>query len=85
MADTNTLTFDLPNYVGQLFQKGSRENALLQLIGANNGARIDYVLYTGGLIPTAAEIVRTSYDGRWPSDHYPITATFRYAANQQSE
>lgn len=40
MADSNTLTFDLPNYVGQLFQKGSRENALLQLIGGVNGPRI---------------------------------------------
>lgn len=42
MPDTNLTTFDLPNYVGQLFQKGSRENALLQLIGGINGARIDY-------------------------------------------
>lgn len=41
MPDSNTTTFDLPNFVGQLFQKGSRENALLQLIGGVNGGRID--------------------------------------------
>lgn len=41
MPDTNITTFDLPNYVGELFQKGGRENALLQLIGGVNGPRID--------------------------------------------
>lgn len=41
MPDTNFDTFTLPNYVGELFQKGQRENALLQLIGGVNGGRID--------------------------------------------
>lgn len=33
MSDTNITTFDLPNYIGELFQKGQRPNTTLQLIG----------------------------------------------------
>src|SRR5690625_942636 len=41
MADSNTTTFELPNFVGELFQKGQRENALLQLIGGVHSGRVD--------------------------------------------
>jgi endonuclease/exonuclease/phosphatase family metal-dependent hydrolase len=45
--------------------------------GRTAGSRIDFILHTDEFTPTAASIVRTSYDGRWPSDHYPVTATLR--------
>jgi len=45
--------------------------------GTLTGSRIDFILHSEQFTPTAAEIVRTSYDGRWPSDHYPVTATLR--------
>jgi endonuclease/exonuclease/phosphatase family metal-dependent hydrolase len=45
--------------------------------GRTEGSRIDFILHTDELRPTAASIVRTSYDGFWPSDHYPVTATLR--------
>ncbi|MEX2307037.1 MAG: endonuclease/exonuclease/phosphatase family protein [Pirellulales bacterium] len=48
--------------------------------GTTAGSRIDFILHTEEFAPTAAAIVRTNYDGRWPSDHYPITATLRLKA-----
>lgn len=45
--------------------------------GKQNGSRIDFILHTRDFKPIAAAIDRTSYDGRWPSDHYPVTATLR--------
>jgi endonuclease/exonuclease/phosphatase family metal-dependent hydrolase len=45
--------------------------------GRTKGSRIDFVLSTPEFMPTAAEINRTSYDGLWPSDHYPVTATLQ--------
>jgi endonuclease/exonuclease/phosphatase family metal-dependent hydrolase len=45
--------------------------------GRTDGRRIDFILHTGDFTPTDAAIVRTSYDGHWPSDHYPVTATLR--------
>jgi len=43
--------------------------------GTEKGLRIDFILHTDEFRPTEAEIVRTKYDGLWPSDHYPVTAT----------
>ena len=42
--------------------------------GGVTGARIDFVFHTIHFKAKAAEIVRTSRDGRYPSDHYPVTA-----------
>ncbi len=47
--------------------------------GGTAGSRIDFILHTGELMPTAASIVRTSYGGKYPSDHYPVTADFTLA------
>jgi endonuclease/exonuclease/phosphatase family metal-dependent hydrolase len=51
--------------------------------GKRDGSRIDFILHTAQFTPVAAEIVRTSYDGYWPSDHYPVTATLRLAPAHQ--
>jgi endonuclease/exonuclease/phosphatase family metal-dependent hydrolase len=45
--------------------------------GKTAGSRIDFILATEQWKPLQATIDRTSYDGRWPSDHYPITATLK--------
>jgi endonuclease/exonuclease/phosphatase family metal-dependent hydrolase len=49
--------------------------------GRTKGSRIDFVLYTPDFTATAAQINRTSYDGLWPSDHYPVTATLQLKSN----
>ena len=43
--------------------------------GAVNGEKIDYVLVQPGTTVTDASIVRTSRDNRYPSDHFPVSAT----------
>lgn len=45
--------------------------------GGIQGSRIDFVFHTDHWVATAAAIDRTSKDGRYPSDHYPVTATVR--------
>jgi len=42
------------------------------------GSRIDFVLHTADFAAAAATIDRTSRDGRYPSDHYPVTAVLRW-------
>jgi endonuclease/exonuclease/phosphatase family metal-dependent hydrolase len=53
--------------------------------GTIEGSRIDFILHTDDFTPTAAEIVRTSYDDRLPSDHYPVTATLRLEPHGDAE
>ncbi|MDB5105988.1 MAG: exodeoxyribonuclease [Fibrobacteres bacterium] len=37
--------------------------------------RIDNIFITPGAVPVKADIVRTQVNGRFPSDHFPVTAT----------
>jgi endonuclease/exonuclease/phosphatase family metal-dependent hydrolase len=43
--------------------------------GDTVGDKIDYILVSPGWTTHAAAIVRTSVGGRYPSDHFPVTAT----------
>jgi endonuclease/exonuclease/phosphatase family metal-dependent hydrolase len=47
--------------------------------GGTIGSRIDFVLHSEELTPIGASILRTSYNGKYPSDHYPVTAEFTLA------
>ena len=42
--------------------------------GYRDGDKIDYILVTPDTEVSDATIVRTNRDGRYPSDHYPVTA-----------
>jgi endonuclease/exonuclease/phosphatase family metal-dependent hydrolase len=43
--------------------------------GSQDGEKIDYVFVTPGPQIVSAEIDHFSVNGRYPSDHYPVTAT----------
>jgi endonuclease/exonuclease/phosphatase family metal-dependent hydrolase len=43
--------------------------------GHTGGEKIDYVLVQPGTEVVSAAIVRTSRNGRYPSDHFPVAAT----------
>jgi endonuclease/exonuclease/phosphatase family metal-dependent hydrolase len=42
-----------------------------------DGPKIDYILVEPGTEVLSAGIIRTSRDGRFPSDHFPVVATIR--------
>lgn len=48
--------------------------------GTTVGSRIDFVFHTEHFTATAAEVVRIAKDGRYPSDHYPVTAVLKLKA-----
>ncbi len=45
--------------------------------GTQDGDKIDYILINKGFTVLEADIVRTSKDGRYPSDHFPVTAVLK--------
>ncbi len=45
--------------------------------GQTSGDKIDFVFVEPGTDAVEAAIVRTSRDGRYPSDHFPVTARIR--------
>jgi endonuclease/exonuclease/phosphatase family metal-dependent hydrolase len=48
--------------------------------GNTAGDKIDYVLVQPGTEVISAEIIRTSRNDRYPSDHFPVVATIRLSA-----
>jgi endonuclease/exonuclease/phosphatase family metal-dependent hydrolase len=50
--------------------------------GATDRARIDYIYASPDWKPVAAEIVRSSKNGIYPSDHFPVRATLDSASTE---
>jgi len=48
--------------------------------GVFDGAKIDAILISEGLRVISADIVRTNQAGRYPSDHFPVTATIGFGS-----
>ncbi len=52
--------------------------------GRTFGPRIDHILVDASWTVEGAEILRAARDGRYPSDHYPVTADLRLGAGSRS-
>ena len=50
------------------------ESTFGNFTGNRRGKRIDFILTTPDFTASAATIVHTNDNGRYPSDHYPVTA-----------
>lgn len=59
-------------------EKKAEEGTFHGFKGNRDSERIDWILCSKHFTPTAAEILHTNRNGRYPSDHYPITATVKW-------
>ena len=50
--------------------------------GTNNGNKIDYVFVLPDTEVIEAQILHDNRDGRYPSDHFPVTARIRLHSNE---
>ncbi len=48
--------------------------------GARIGDHIDWILYRGGLRLLSSRVIEETFSGRYPSDHFPLTAVFAWTA-----
>jgi len=58
-----------------LHPKATGDGTFNDFQGRTDGLKIDAVLISQHWIPLQASIDRTERDGRFPSDHFPVTAT----------
>jgi endonuclease/exonuclease/phosphatase family metal-dependent hydrolase len=47
-------------------------------LGTTAGEKIDYIFVEPATEVLSADIIRTSVDGRYPSDHFPVVARIRF-------
>jgi endonuclease/exonuclease/phosphatase family metal-dependent hydrolase len=58
------------------------EATFMDFTGRPDGRRIDWILASGPFDVVTAKIDRFQQGGRYPSDHYPVTAVLRYPVLQ---
>ena len=51
--------------------------------GNINGDYIDWILYRGKIIKLESMVIRDTIDGLYPSDHFPLYATFKLAVQEK--
>ena len=49
--------------------------------GKDNDSRIDYIFYRGNVELTEYRLIKDSHHGVYPSDHFPVSASFRMCAD----
>ncbi len=59
-------------------EKGEEEGTFSAFKGNKNGARIDWIACTRDFEIESAQIDRSEFEGRFPSDHYPVTAVLQF-------
>lgn len=59
-------------------QRSEDEATFHAFTGRTRGSRIDWILHSDELQSNEADIIRTNVDGRYPSDHYPISAVMHW-------
>ena len=52
--------------------------------GRSSGSKIDYIFVTPGIRILEASILTTNKNGRYPSDHFPVTARLQFAQKASS-
>jgi endonuclease/exonuclease/phosphatase family metal-dependent hydrolase len=50
--------------------------------GVAGSKRIDWILYSGKVVPQSIKIDRYNKDGRWPSDHFAVWAEFEVSGGE---
>jgi endonuclease/exonuclease/phosphatase family metal-dependent hydrolase len=58
--------------------RGPDEASTHSFTGRTQGSRIDFIFHTDHFIAKESTIDRTAREGRYPSDHYPVTAVLRW-------
>ena len=53
--------------------------------GTSDGKQIDWILFRGGLRLETGEVCRFQVDGGYPSDHFPVCATFTLPQQKTGE
>jgi endonuclease/exonuclease/phosphatase family metal-dependent hydrolase len=61
----------------KLHVKQPNEGTFNSFRGETDGKKIDFIFTTKDFQVRQSEIIRTSYDGKYPSDHFPVTAILR--------
>jgi len=86
LADSNNLSVENPLPMVDAFRvlqpNVTEVSTFHAFTGRRTGEKIDYILTGPGIRVLNADILHDNVNGRYPSDHFPVTATMSLAENQ---
>ena len=53
--------------------------------GSSGGDHIDWILYRGKIVPFGGCVIPNRFEGRYPSDHFPLWVWFKWRNSVQQE
>ena len=62
----------------KLHKKKPNEGTFNSFRGETNGDKIDFIFVSKDFEVRRSKIIRTNYNGKYPSDHFPVTAEIKY-------
>jgi endonuclease/exonuclease/phosphatase family metal-dependent hydrolase len=65
-----------------LIMDGESVTTFHDFTGKETGHHIDWILYSKGLTPISEQVIQDSFDGLFPSDHYPVRTGFAWTTRQ---
>jgi endonuclease/exonuclease/phosphatase family metal-dependent hydrolase len=72
------LDFGLIDSYRKLNEKKTDEGTFHSFSGKTDGEKIDFIFVSKDFDASKSEIVHTSYNGRFPSDHFPVTSVISF-------
>lgn len=75
--DSHTYTLFMEHGFRDLFEK-DHSSTFHGFTGKDLGGHIDWILYRGDLHGIEKKIIRDSFEGVYPSDHYPVVTAFSF-------
>jgi endonuclease/exonuclease/phosphatase family metal-dependent hydrolase len=73
------LTSGLIDTYHKLHVKQSNEGTFNSFKGDTTGDKIDFIFSSIDFSIKQSEIIRANYDGKFPSDHFPVTAIIKFS------
>ncbi|MCL4550103.1 MAG: endonuclease/exonuclease/phosphatase family protein [Bacteroidetes bacterium] len=73
-AIKTVLTSGLIDTFRTLHKPGPNQGTFHAFKGNTDGEKIDYIFVSKEFKPVSSEIITTSYNGKFPSDHFPVSA-----------
>lgn len=81
-AELDGMRADLSNAFADPRYAGRTHHGFL---GGKKGTPIDFLFGGFGLLPMHGDVIRSKYNGKYPSDHYPVTAVFKLSGRLERE
>lgn len=72
------LSWGLKDTYRTLYNRTENEGTFNNFKGETTGERIDFIFVSEGFKVREAKILRDNYDGKYPSDHFPIFARIKF-------